>query len=57
MNSLHAARITAAGQMAATLAHEISQPLTAIVNSVNAAKAAAYKRWAPRFTYRARSHC
>jgi PAS domain S-box-containing protein len=35
---LHAARITAAGQMAATLAHEISQPLTAIVNSVNAAK-------------------
>jgi PAS domain S-box-containing protein len=34
----HAARVTAAGQMAATLAHEISQPLTAIVNSVNAAK-------------------
>src|SRR6202043_2214308 len=35
---LRAARLTAAGQMAATLAHEISQPLTAIVNSVNAAK-------------------
>jgi len=35
---LHAARITAAGQMAATLATKISQPLTAIVNSVNAAK-------------------
>jgi PAS domain S-box-containing protein len=35
---LRAARITAAGQMAAILAHEISQPLTAIVNSVNAAK-------------------
>jgi PAS domain S-box-containing protein len=34
----HAARVTAAGQMAAALAHEISQPLTAIVNSVNAAK-------------------
>jgi PAS domain S-box-containing protein len=34
----HAARVTAAGQMAAALAHEINQPLTAIVNSVNAAK-------------------
>ena len=34
----HAARLTAAGQMAAALAHEISQPLTAVVNSVNAAK-------------------
>jgi len=34
----HAARVTAAGQMAAALAHEISQPLTAIVNSVYAAK-------------------
>jgi PAS domain S-box-containing protein len=33
-----AARLTAAGQMAAALAHEISQPLTAVVNSVNAAK-------------------
>src|ERR1700676_426372 len=33
-----AARITAASQMAAALAHEISQPLTAGVNSVNAAK-------------------
>ena len=33
-----AARITTAGQMAATIAHEISQPLTAIVNSVYAAK-------------------
>jgi PAS domain S-box-containing protein len=34
----HAARFTAAGQMAAALAHEISQPLTAVINSVNAAK-------------------
>jgi PAS domain S-box-containing protein len=34
----HSARLTAAGQMAAALAHEISQPLTAVVNSVNAAK-------------------
>src|ERR1700682_418702 len=33
-----AARFTAAGQMAAALAHEISQPLTAVLNSVNAAK-------------------
>ena len=33
-----AARFTAAGQMAAALAHEISQPLTAVINSVNAAK-------------------
>ena len=34
----HAARFTAAGQMAAALAHKISQPLTAVINSVNAAK-------------------
>jgi PAS domain S-box-containing protein len=33
-----AARITAASQMAAALAHELSQPLTAVVNSVNAAR-------------------
>src|ERR1700716_1971133 len=33
-----AARLTAAAQMAAALAHEISQPLTAVVNSINAAK-------------------
>lgn len=33
-----AARVTAASQMAATLAHELSQPLTAVVNSVNAAR-------------------
>ena len=33
-----AARITTAGQLAATVAHEISQPLTAIVNSVYAVK-------------------
>lgn len=33
-----AARVTATSQMAAALAHEISQPLTAVVNSVNAAK-------------------
>jgi PAS domain S-box-containing protein len=34
----HAARLAAAGQMAAALAHELNQPLTAVVNSVNAAK-------------------
>jgi PAS domain S-box-containing protein len=33
-----AAGLTAAGQIAAALAHEISQPLTAVVNSANAAK-------------------
>jgi PAS domain S-box-containing protein len=33
-----AARFTVAGQMAAALAHELNQPLTAVVNSVNAAK-------------------
>jgi len=35
---LHMARLTAASQMAAALAHELIQPLTAIINSVNAAK-------------------
>ena len=34
----HAARLTAAGQMTAALAHELNQPLTAVVNSVNAAR-------------------
>jgi two-component system sensor kinase FixL len=34
----HAARLSSAGQMAAALAHELSQPLTAIVNSLGAAK-------------------
>ena len=34
----HAAHLTSAGQMAAALAHELNQPLTAMVNSVNAAK-------------------
>jgi PAS domain S-box-containing protein len=34
----HAARLSAAGQMAATLAHELNQPLTATTNSVNAAR-------------------
>jgi PAS domain S-box-containing protein len=34
----HAARLTAASQMAAALAHELNQPLAAVVNSVNAAK-------------------
>ena len=34
----HAARINAAGQMAAALAHELNQPLTAVTNSVNAAR-------------------
>jgi PAS domain S-box-containing protein len=31
----HAARLSVAGQMAAVLAHELSQPLTATLNSVN----------------------
>jgi PAS domain S-box-containing protein len=34
----HIARFTAAGQMAASIAHELTQPLTAIINSVNATK-------------------
>jgi PAS domain S-box-containing protein len=34
----HAARLNAAGHMAAALAHELNQPLTAAVNSVNAAR-------------------
>jgi PAS domain S-box-containing protein len=33
-----AARLTATAQMAAVLAHELNEPLTAVVNSVNAAK-------------------
>ena len=33
----HAARLNAGGQMAAALAHKLNQPLTATVNSVNAA--------------------
>jgi two-component system sensor kinase FixL len=33
----HTARLNAGGQMAAALAHELNQPLTAAVNSVNAA--------------------
>lgn len=34
----HASRLSAAGQMATTLAHELTQPLTASVNSINAAR-------------------
>lgn len=34
----HATRLTAAGHLAGALAHEMNQPLTAIVNSVNAAR-------------------
>jgi len=34
----HVNRVTTMGQLAASIAHEISQPLTAVVNSVNAAK-------------------
>jgi PAS domain S-box-containing protein len=34
----HATRVSTAGQMAAAIAHELSQPLTAIVNSLGAAK-------------------
>ena len=34
----HAARLSAAGQMAATLAHELNQPLTATTSSISAAR-------------------
>jgi C4-dicarboxylate-specific signal transduction histidine kinase len=34
----HAARLSAAGQVAAALAHELNQPLTSAVNFVNAAR-------------------
>jgi C4-dicarboxylate-specific signal transduction histidine kinase len=34
----HASRLSAAGQMAATLAHELSQPLTATASSIGAAR-------------------
>jgi PAS domain S-box-containing protein len=34
----HAARLNTAGQLAATLAHELNQPLTAATNSLNAAR-------------------
>jgi C4-dicarboxylate-specific signal transduction histidine kinase len=34
----HAGSLTAAAQMAAALAHELNQPLTAVLNSVNTAK-------------------
>src|SRR3984885_3348126 len=34
----HTARVNAAGHMAAALAHELNQPLTAVTNSVNAAR-------------------
>ena len=34
----HAARLSTAGQMAAALAHELNQPLTAVANSVHAAR-------------------
>ncbi|WP_426437389.1 sensor histidine kinase [Bradyrhizobium genosp. P] len=35
---LHASRLSVAGQMAGAIAHEINQPLTALANSVNAAR-------------------
>jgi PAS domain S-box-containing protein len=35
---LHAGRLSAAGQMAAALAHELNQPLTAMANSASAAR-------------------
>jgi PAS domain S-box-containing protein len=35
---LHSSRLSAAGQMAGALAHELNQPLTAFTNSVNAAR-------------------
>lgn len=38
MELLHASRLSAAGQMAGALAHELNQPLTAFTNSVNAGR-------------------
>jgi C4-dicarboxylate-specific signal transduction histidine kinase len=35
---LHSSRLSAAGQMAGALAHELNQPLTAVTNSVNAGR-------------------
>lgn len=35
---LHASRLSAAGQLAGALAHELNQPLTAFTNSVNAGR-------------------
>jgi PAS domain S-box-containing protein len=35
MEFFHASRLSVAGQMAATIAHELSQPLAAVVNSLN----------------------
>jgi C4-dicarboxylate-specific signal transduction histidine kinase len=35
---LHSSRLSAAGQMAGALAHELNQPLTAFTNSVNAGR-------------------
>jgi signal transduction histidine kinase/PAS domain-containing protein len=35
---LHSSRLSAAGQMAGALAHELNQPLTALTNSVNAGR-------------------
>ena len=34
----HAARLSAAGEMASTLAHELNQPLTATISSIDAAR-------------------
>jgi signal transduction histidine kinase len=34
----HAARLSAVGQMAGALTHELNQPLTAVTNSINAAR-------------------
>jgi PAS domain S-box-containing protein len=34
----HAGRLSTAGHMAASLAHEVNQPLTAVTNSINAAR-------------------
>jgi C4-dicarboxylate-specific signal transduction histidine kinase len=38
MTFFHAARVTADGRMTAAIAHDLNQPLTAVVNSVNATK-------------------
>jgi PAS domain S-box-containing protein len=38
LDLLHASRLSAVGQLAGAFAHEINQPLTALTNSVNAAR-------------------
>ena len=41
---MHVSRLSAMGQMAAALAHELNQPLTAIANYLSGVTAAARRR-------------